>query len=139
MDNSHDLEKFAQRNKEYLVKVTTVFPFTLFPDTLVIDRQKITLARRQFFGTADIASIQIEDILNVVAHVGPFLGSIDIYTKFYSKKPLKVNYLSRLDALNVKRILQGYIAALNEGIKCSDLSKNELLKLLYTIGKGSSN
>lgn len=116
-----------------------MFPFTPFPDTLTVDRHKITLARRHFFGSADITSIQIADILNVVAHVGPFFGSLDIFTKFYAKKPLKVIYLSRADAVNVKRILQGYIASLNEGIDCSDLSKEELLKHLYTIGKGASD
>lgn len=59
-------------SRDILVRATTVFPLTLFPDTLTIDRTKITITHRDFFKVAEVMSIGIEDVLNVTATVGPF-------------------------------------------------------------------
>jgi hypothetical protein len=124
---------------EVLCTVTTVFPFTLFPDTVTIDRSKLTVTRRQFFKMADVMTLRIEDVLNVVAHVGPIFGSVEIATRFFSeKKPYRVNYLWRNDALRIKRIMQGYIIALQKKIDCSALATHELATMLDELGKGAS-
>src|SRR5438270_8983362 len=68
---------------DVLVRATTVFPLTLFPDTLTVDRTKLTITHRDFLSAGEVLSIQIEDILNVTATVGPFFGSIKISTRFF--------------------------------------------------------
>jgi hypothetical protein len=125
---------------EILCTATTVFPFTLFPDTITIDRSKITVTRRQFFKIADVVTLRIEDVLNVVAHVGPVFGSIEIATRFFSeKKPYRVNYLWRGDALRIKRIMQGYIIAMQKKVDCSALATHELSALLDELGQSAPN
>lgn len=123
-----------------LFTARTVFPFTLFPDTVVLDRTKLTLTHRTFFWTAEVMSIRIEDVLNVTADVGPLFGSVKIATRFYrsedAEKPYAVNYLWRNDALKIKRIVQGYIIALQREIDCSSLSSSQLAALLDELGHG---
>jgi hypothetical protein len=132
------LSKAIGAAHEVLCTATTVFPFTLFPDTITIDRSKLTVTRRQFFRIADMVTLRIEDVLNVVAHVGPLFGSVEIATRFFSeKKPYRVNWLTRQDALRLKRIMQGYIIAMQKKIDCSALSTHELATMLDELGKGA--
>lgn len=121
---------------DVLLRVTTVFPLTLFPDTITIDRTKLTITHRDFFKVGEALSINIEDILNVTAGVGPFFGTIKISTRFFDPdKPYVVYKLWRKDALRIKRILQGYIIALQKGVDCTSLPTRELARLLDELGE----
>ncbi len=124
---------------DVLMRATAVFPLTLFPDTVAIDRTKLTITHRDFFGAGEVLSINIEDILNVTATVGPFFGSIKISTRFFDPdKPYTVDHFWRKDALRIKRIAQGYVIAKQKEIDCSALSNRELAKLLDELGKVSA-
>ncbi|HEX7963902.1 MAG TPA: hypothetical protein VF466_04925 [Candidatus Saccharimonadales bacterium] len=124
---------------EVLVTATTVFPFTLFPDTITIDRAKLSVAHRTFFQVAEVISIRIEDILNVTADVGPFFGSVKISTRFFDKQepPYAIHYLWRHDALKIKRIMQGYVIASQQKIDTSSLGTEELGDMLDELGRSS--
>lgn len=127
--NAHDV----------LFRASTVFPLTLFPDTLTIDRTKLSVTHRELWGAGEVISINIEDILNVTATVGPFFGSIRISTRFFDPdKPYELKHLWRKDALKIKRITQGYVLAKQNGVDCTVLSTPELAKILDEYGKVSS-
>lgn len=135
-----ELTKAIGGAHEILFSASTIFPFTLFPDTISIDRTKLSIAHRVFFKVAEVTSIRVEDILNVTASVGPFFGSIKITTRFYDKdieKQYEIHYLTRADALRIKRIMQGYIIALRRKIDCSILPTHELAQLLDQLGQGA--
>lgn len=126
-------------SQEVLASATTVFPFTLFPDTVTIDRTKLSVAHRSFFKVAEAISIRVEDVLNVTANVGPFFGSLSIATRFFdNKKPYEIHYLWREDALRIKRIMQGYLIAAQKEVDVSALSNKELATLLDELGKDES-
>lgn len=148
MDNNntnHDREKAKQElqsavkgTHEVLIEATTVFPLTLFPDTVYVDREKITVTQRLFFKLSEVVSIRLEDVLSITADAGPFLGSLKISTRFFDpKKPYSVNYLWRHDALKIKRIVQGYIVALQKNIDCSTLPVPELRNILDKLGQAA--
>lgn len=121
---------------DVLFRAKTVFPFTLFPDTLTVDRTKLTITHRDFFKVAEVLSIRMEDILNITANVGPFFGSVKISTRFFDPgKPYEVYYLWRDDALKIKRIVQGMLIAKQEGVDSSALSTQELSENLDKLGK----
>lgn len=135
---ARQLTKAIGDAQEVLATATTVFPFTLFPDTVMLDRTKLTVTHRSFFGIAEVASIRIEDILNVTANVGPFFGSLMVTTRFFDtqQKPYVVNWLWRSDAVKMKRVLQGYILATQRKIDCSALNTHELAAMLDELGRG---
>lgn len=131
-----ELENAIKGSHQVLVSATTVFPLTLFPDTVTVDRAKLTITHRNFFKQAEVMSIRIEDVLNVTAQVGPMFGSVIITSRIFNvEKPYKVNYFWRDDALKIKRITQGYIIALQKEIDCSSLKTSELSKMLDELGK----
>lgn len=133
---TQELEQAIGASSDVLVRAQTVFPLTLFPDTLTIDRTKLTITHRNFFKAGEVLSISIEDILNVTASVGPFFGSIKLSTRFFDlNRPYTVDHFHRADALRIKRIAQGYIIARQKKIDTSALSTEELAKLLDDLGK----
>lgn len=135
-DSAIELTQTISRSHEILAQATTVFPFTLFPDTVTLDRAKLTISHREFFAVAEVMSIRIEDILNVTADVGPFFGSLKVFTRFFNvDKPYTISFLRRSDALRIKRILQGYIIALQKNIDCSSLPTKELATMLDDLGR----
>lgn len=133
---TEELVEAIGNSNDVLARVNTVFPFAFFPSTLTVDRTKLTITERDFFKTGEVLSIRIEDILNVTAHVGPFLGSIKISTRFFNpEKPYIVDKLKRADALMIKRILQGYLIARQNNIDCSSLPTDKLAVVLDELGK----
>lgn len=140
---------FTRKDRKQLVGVTmkahdilfsanTVFPFVLFPDTVTMDREKLTFARRIFFQVAKITSVPIRDILSVEANVGPFFGSVHTASRYFITKPHTINFLRRKDALRLQRLLQGYIIAHEQDIDCASIDKDRLIILLEDLGKGDT-
>ena len=84
LQDASDLRKVVQKSSQVLASARTVFPMTPFPHSIIIDRSKVTIIKRDFFWTARVISIQIEDILNVESGVGPFFGSLTVASRVMS-------------------------------------------------------
>lgn len=138
----------AIRSHDVLFKANTVFPFILFPDTIILDREKLTIIHRPFFRMAKITAIRVKDILNAEVDVGPFFGSLRVITRYFSdqsqftgnseelqRKPPLINFLWRRDAMKLHSLLQGYIIATQKEIDCSEIPREELVTLLYDLGQ----
>lgn len=128
-----ELQRAIKGSGEIVATATTVF--TLFPDTLVLDRAKLTLTKRRFFKTAEVMSIRIEDLLNVTAEVDLFFGSIKVISRIASMEPYTIGNFWRKEAIRMKRITQGYIIALQRNIDCSNLPAHELAGMLDKLGE----
>lgn len=124
---------------EILFKANTVFPFNLFPDTIVIDKEKLTIIERFFFWVAKITSVPIRDILNIEADVGPFFGSIHLTSRYFYTNPRSINFLWRKDAIRIQKLVQGFIIANEREIDCSSIDKAQLEILLEDLGESNAN
>jgi hypothetical protein len=100
------LKKLVKRSHQILASSRTVFPMTLFPDSIVVDRSKMSIIKRNFFWSSTVISFQIEDVLNVSCAVGPLFGSLTIASRVMSSVDhFTINYLWRGDAMFMKAIL----------------------------------
>ncbi|MBI5357932.1 hypothetical protein HZB74_03755 [Candidatus Saccharibacteria bacterium] len=132
---TQDIRALTKRSNEVLASATTVFPLTLFPDTVVLDRTKVTITQRNFFMSSKVISIRIEDVLNVSADVGPFFGSITIASRVLSSEDhFSINYFRRGDAIHLKHMIQGYVIAQHNKIDVAHLSQDELIETLAELG-----
>lgn len=134
VNDEDKLIEAARKAHEVLYKVDTVFPFTLFPDTIILEREKISIAKRFFFRVAKIINIPIRDLLNVEADVGPFFGSVHITSRYFATEPFTVNWLWRSEAIKLQRLLQGYIITHEKEIDATNIKKDKLVKLLNDLG-----
>lgn len=129
----------TQKGQEVIFQADTIFPFTLFPDTVTLDREKLTIAKRIFFRVAKITSVPIADILSVEADVGPFFGSVHMTSRYFFTNARSVSFLKRKDATRLQRLLQGYIIAHERNVDCSSIATEDLKILLNDLGQGSTD
>lgn len=133
------LKNIVSKSHEILMSANTVFPITLFPDSVTVDRTKVTITKRDFFWTSDVMSIRIEDVLNVSASVGPIFGSLTIASRVMSTiDHFKINHFWRNDAIRLKHIIQGYVIAQHNNIDTAHLTRAELVETLRELGHDSA-
>lgn len=139
--SARKLNKIVTQSKEILaIAQTVMLPSNLFPDTLVIDRTKVTITIRTFFWSSSVISIRIEDILYVTTNVGPLFGSLTISSRVMnSTDHYQINYFWRRDAVRLKQVLQGYMIAVHNDVDTSHLSKEELVEKLIELGHDPSS
>jgi hypothetical protein len=130
------LEDAVEESRSLLVTTKSVFPFTLFPDVITIDRHKLTIVYRTFLGVEQTVSVPIENIKNIQADIGPFLGSLTITSDHFINNTQTVNYLRRDDAKKIQKLVQGAMVAIKEKINISKIDTEELNKLLSELGEG---
>lgn len=134
-----DLRKIVSQSHEVLVSANTVFPLSLFPDTVTVDRTKVTITKRDFFWSSDVMSIRIEDVLNVSASVGPLFGSLTVASRVMSTiDHFQINHFWRNDAIRLKHIIQGYVIAQHNNIDTAHLNKKDLIDTLLELGLDSN-
>lgn len=137
----HKLRNLASATS-VLFKAKTVFPFQFFPDEIIVDPIKVSLIRRIFFGSEELFSIEIKNILEVTVASGPFFATLII--KFLvigsltpPPPPIIINHLKKSDAAKARRIIQGLIIAKREGINLTQVHAQNITPLLQKVGRAT--
>jgi hypothetical protein len=134
-----EFDEAVKQSNEVLAEATTVFPFTLFPDTLTVDRTKLTITQRTFFMSSKVMTIHIEDVLNLSVQVGPLFGSLTIALKgLTSEDHISMNYFWRKDAIHLKHIIQGHTIARRDKLDYKSMDRKKLVETLMQLGKDSN-
>lgn len=135
LEQARKLQKTVKKAHEVLASVETVFPVTIFPDRIVVDRTKITIKKRSFFFLSDTISFQVQDVLNVSCGTGPFFGSLTIASRVMSSiDHFRIDHLWRSDAIFLKNLIQGHIIATNNKLETDQLSVEEMITTLCELG-----
>lgn len=140
LDPREKLQTIVEKSHQFLAGArTVVVPMNPFPDTVIVDRTKVTIKKRSFFWSSEVITVRIEDVLNVTASTGPLFGSLTISSRVMnSTDHYEVNYLWRSDAIYLKEVIQGYVIAQHNHIETSHLTKEELVGTLLEIGRDST-
>ncbi len=130
------LDSMLHYSRDILARAQTVIlPNNLFPDTIVVDRTKITITQMTFFWSYNTLSIRFEDLLNIETSLGPFFGSLKISSRVMnSTDHYDINFFWRKDAIYLKHIIQGYMAIVHNKIDVSNMDKDELLSHILELG-----
>jgi hypothetical protein len=137
LDPKENLKNVVRKSHQILAAARSVaLPTNLFPDSVVVDRTKVTIIKRNFFWSSNVISIRIEDVLNVATNTGPFFGSLTVSSRVMnSTDHYEINYFWRKDAIYLKQIIQGYVIAHHNQIETSHLERDELIKTLLELGQ----
>lgn len=132
------LETVVNKAQNVLIKSKAVFPFDLFPDSITIDRQKMTVVHRSFFNVKQTVSVQHSDIKNIQADIGPFLGSLTVTSEHFINNIQVVKYLPKREVLAIQQLVQGFIVAHSENIDLTGIDDEKLVELLNRLGRGEA-
>lgn len=138
--NPDQIHKVVEQSQEVLAGArTVVLPTNVFPDTVTIDRMKVTITLWKSLWSTEVVTLRIEDILNVAARIGLLFGSLTISTRVMnSTDHFVINGFWNKDAMRLKHIIQGYMIALHQGIDVSELSTERLIRKLNELGNDPS-
>lgn len=117
-------DAFADKCDVTLLSIQTVFPFDLFPDSLIIDPIKITVKIREFFKSEEIRSILIRDISNIIVDTSWYFAEMKIFQTYDTQNPIIIKYLKRQEAIKARDITQGLVALCKENIDITDFLHN---------------
>lgn len=132
-ESKQELKDAIEGSNQVLASATTVLQ--LFPDNIIVDRAKVTITKRSFFRTAEIMSMRIEDVLNATCTVGPFFGTVTLTSRVMNEDQTStIGRFWRADAKRLKRVIQGYVIALQRNIDCTNLQTKELAEMLEQLG-----
>lgn len=134
--NPDQIHKVVEQSQEILAGAKTVIlPTNIFPDTVTVDRMKVTINLWESLWSHRIVTLRIEDILNVAANTGLLFGSLTISTRVMnSTDHFVITGFWNKDAIRLKHIIQGYMIALHQGIDVSSLSTERLVRKLNELG-----
>lgn len=93
-----------------------IFPFTLFPDELIIEELRIVQVKNGGPFQNGVFSIMATDIACVNASAGPFFGHIHIQS-LTGGPEIMVDNLSRSDVYKIRSLIEGIAMASREGLK----------------------
>ena len=139
LDNQNTSNEMGKLNLLYrratvLLRCKTVFPFDIFPNTLIIDYNKVDVIYRSFFKTSEIMSIPIARINHVTVDSVAFLSTLQIDVKGFEHKPPPLRFLRTSDAHLAQSLLFGLISAHADKIDLSKFSTIEIMDKLVGIG-----
>jgi hypothetical protein len=127
------LEKLTEETESVIYEISSVFPFQLFPDRLILDKNKLTVVRKDLL-IKRIFPILIEDIMTVKVNRGPLFASIVLEARGYEMNPNPITFLKPEDASRAEKYILGLIKAKREGVDLSKLSTSEIKGKLAQIG-----
>jgi len=132
------------RHEIEIMRAQSVFPFTFFTDTLIIDTTKVSVAKKQLYATEFITTIPLKDLSDINVQTVLFLGTLIIKYMPQSSSPgmnepveVRIANLPRKDAIKAKNILKGVLVAKAEEIDIAKLPPEEVVKVLQKIGESS--
>lgn len=141
-ENKQRFETIVARQDIELLRAKTVFPFTLFPDILIIDTTKVTIARKQLFATEYVVTIPLKDLADVTMQTALFMASLTLRYMPQTTSPgmtepvaVKIVALRRKDAFKAKNILKGALVAKAEEIDIAKLDPEDVKHMLEKFGQ----
>jgi hypothetical protein len=125
-----------EETHETLYRISTVSPFVLFPDEIIIRRNHVDVIKRVFFDSAQSYRMPYTNIREMVVTYNPFFATFEFmlvgpYLGMFGK----INFLPRGRAIRANRIITGLIECQQLGVDTSHYPKSELLAYLDGIGK----
>lgn len=93
-----------------------IFPFTLFPDELIVEEMRIVHVKNGGPFQNGVNSIMATDIACVNASAGPFFGHIHVQS-LTGGPEIMIDTLSRSDVYKVRSLVEGIELASREGLK----------------------
>lgn len=139
-EEAKKLQDLMIKSQKPLLRISTVFPFDLFPDTLIVDVTKVHIISRQFFASEEIHSIPIKSIVDVYVETGPIFATLRVLPQMvFQHQVTQISQLWKSDAIKARDIIQGLIVATKEDVNIAKLPEEEdnksLRKDLEKLGK----
>lgn len=111
---SPKIEKKAEKTpingkQQPILTLTSIFPFKLFPDKLLIFDDRITIIKKLGPGMEQVRHIHLKEIAQTEADCGPIFGHLHIIPKLRTEEVMTIDRISRAKALEARELIESLI------------------------------
>lgn len=135
-ENRKAVEDMVSKSNRTLLKISSVFPFDLFPSSIITEETRLTIIHRQLFAS-QVYSVDIKNISNTFMDTGFLFAQLTIVSDTFAQNQVVVNRLRKKEAIFMRRIIEGLRMFVDKDIDTTSYEIEELiskLKELSTIG-----
>jgi len=133
--NEEKLNKLVSNSNSVIFTCKTIFPFTIFPNTLIVTLNDVSIVNVEFFISKQIRSVPIKKIAEIIVETGFFFATVKIIDIDFSQITMELNYLNIGDAMRAKRLIQGLLFASKEEIDLTKIEDLNIVSKLEELGK----
>lgn len=95
--------------EEPVFKLKSVFPFKLFPDELLIFKERITLVKNYGPGMVQVRHMHINEIAQVEADCGPIFGHLHVIPKLRTEEVMTIERVARKKVLEARDVIENLL------------------------------
>ncbi len=127
------LDALSHETESVIYELSSAFPFQIFPDKLIIDKNKVTVVRKSLL-MKRIFPILMEDIQTVKVNRGPIFASLELEVRGFERNPSPTIFLWPEHASKAEQYILGLIKAKREGVDLTKLTVKDIKTKVERIG-----
>jgi len=132
------LKELSERNTILIYRTQSVFPFRIFPCSVSLNRNKVTVQDYSFFQAKEVQTVLIKDIVSVTTDETMMLSTLTLLDKAPSASGITATHLRKEEARKMRRLIEGLMIVDREGVDITHIENSQLLNYLESLGMTQS-
>ncbi len=135
-ENRQAIEDMVINSNRILLRISSVFPWKIFPSSIIAEETRLTIIHRQLF-TSQVHSVNIKDIANIFIDTGILFAELIVVSNTFAQNQVAIHKLWKKDAIFMRRIIEGLRMFVAKDIDTTSYKVEDLvnkLKELSTTG-----
>lgn len=125
-EDKQTVSDLIKKSNRRIISISSLFPWTLFPNTIEVEESRVTFIFRQLFASQS-HSVNIKDISNVFIQSSPFFATLQIVSRTFVENDITVGHLDATKAQRVQMVIEGLRTFAEHNIDTSNYEINELI------------
>ena len=125
-EDKQTMNELVKKSNRCIIRISSVFPWTMFPNTINVEESRITFIFRQFLASQS-HSVDIKDISNVLIQTSPFFATIQVVSRTFVQNDITIGHLNAKKARRVHMVIEGLRTFEENDIDTSNFEVQELI------------
>jgi hypothetical protein len=125
-EDKQTVSDLIKKSNRCIISISSLFPWTLFPNTIQVEESRVTFIFRQLFASQS-HSVNIKDISNVFIESSPFFSTLQIVSRTFVQNDITIGHLDAKKAARVQMVIEGLRTFAENNIDTSNYEVNELI------------
>jgi hypothetical protein len=127
--NRQAVEDMVKNSNRVLLKISSVFPFELFPTSIIAEDTRITIINRQLF-SSQVHSVDVKNISNIFLDTSILFAELTIVSNTFAENEIVIDRLWKKEAILMRRIIEGLRMFISKDIDTTGYKVGELVNKL---------
>jgi hypothetical protein len=136
-EDKQTINDLVKKSNRCIINISSLFPWTLLPNTIEVEESRVTFVFRQFFASQS-HSVNIKDISNVFIESSPFFATLRVVSRTFVQNDITIGHLDAKKAARVQMVIEGLRTFAEHNIDTSNYEVNELIAKIEEFHKNNT-